>query len=636
MLRNSPDSCKERVVMINTCGVEKEVIRDTMLRKLREKRERDKRRVEANERNKDRSFITKLMSGLPDLAYIGLFALLLVSGIVASGTIGTLVIVGAAATAILFLNKAFGGYLIRAIVIVGSLTLAIVLWIGDWWVYPIRRLSGWKVFTSTYQAGEQPMVARRLTLAFQNLGPAFIKLGQILSMAAVVPRHWMAEFAKLCDYLPPISYETVRSVIQQELGAPPEELFEYIDPEPIGAASLAQVHCVVLKDGREAVVKVQRPGTKALFERDYRVLEPIAMVLEIVCKVLGRVVKLLADVSPMEIIRDYGQATSLDETDFAYEGTVMQMTHNSLQRHGLQGQLHVPEIYWDYSTENLLTMERMWIYFKFVDLDISKPEEVYSWLDFIGSMGYNSSLVLKRGYRAWWHPFSCYGVLNMDVHQGNFLYSYDDVLTLVDFGINYYGGSSARTEQLRPGVIQLWRGIMSSNYADVVDACRGNLGLLSGLSEEEAFIAVSEEFQKFLDPIIHVSDKEGMTGAFIIDFTSYMTGGEFWTGLVQLLVNLAKRAGVHLQYDLLALIRMIPYWATWMEIIDPQWNLFTEGDSLNAYWFGPDDGKTPYKGTTEYPSPSLEYVPELWLNPRSLECQRADDISLCYSNTECE
>ncbi|MDY6833535.1 MAG: AarF/UbiB family protein [Chloroflexota bacterium] len=622
--------------MINTRGVEKEATRDIMLRKLREKRERDKRRVEANERSVNRSFVAKLLSGLPDLTYIGLFVLLLGCGIAVAGTIGTIIIFCAVAIAILFLNKAFGGHLIRAGVIVVSLTLAILLWIGDWLVYPIRRLSGWKVFNHTYQVGERPNVARRLTIAFQNLGPAFIKLGQILSMAAVVPRHWMAEFAKLCDYLPPISYETVRTVIQDELGAPPEELFEYIDLEPIGAASLAQVHCVVLKDGREAVVKVQRPGTKALFERDYRILEPIAMVLEILFKILGRFIKLLADVSPMEIIRDYGQATSLDETDFAYEGTVMQMTHNSLERHGLQTQLHVPEIYWDYTTESLLTMERMWIYFKFVDLDISKPEEVYSWLDFIGAMGYNSSLVLKRGYRAWWHPFSCYGVLNMDVHQGNFLYSYDDVLTLVDFGINFYGGSSARTEQLRPGVIQLWRGIMSSNYKDVVDACRGNLGLLSGLSEEDAFIAVSEEFQKFLDPIIHVSEREGMTGAFIIDFTTYMTGGEFWAGLVQLLVNLAKRAGVHLQYDLLALIRMIPYWATWMEIIDPQWNLFTEGDSLNAYWFGPDDGKTPYKGTNIYPSPFLEYQPEIWLNPRSLERQRMDDASLCYSSSESE
>lgn len=611
--------------------VETDMAREMMLRKLRDKKERDKRRARENEETAARSFARKVGGAIPNLAFLALLALLLTCGILASSLIGTLVIVGAVLTLVLLLNQIFGGHLIRAGQIVFSLLLAISLWVGDWIVYPARRVSGWRLFTATYESKEKPIVARRLMLVFQDLGPAFIKLGQILSMGAVVPRSWMAEFGKLCDYIPPMDFDTVRSVVREELGATPEEVFEYIDPDPIGAASLAQVHSVVLKDGRDAVIKVQRPGTKDLFERDYRILSPIALVLEVVCKTLGRVVKLLEDVSPVEIVHDYGQATANDETDFAYEGTVMQMTRNALDRHGLSDQLHVPHVFWEYTTENLLTMERMWIYFKFVDLDISKPENVYSWLDFIGGMGYNSSLVLKRGYRAWWYPFSRYGVLNMDVHQGNFLYSYDDTLTLVDFGINFYGGATTETEKLRPGVVQIWRGIMTSNYTDIVDACRGNLGLLKGLSEEDAFRAVAEEFEKFLNPIIHVTDKDGMTGDFIIDFTTYMTGGEFWSGLVQLLVNLAKRAGVNLSYDLLALIRMIPYWATWMEIIDPHWNMFEEGDSLNGYWFGPDDGKVPYKGTNEYPRPHLAFEPEMWMNPRDQKLIGMDDYGLCFS-----
>lgn len=609
--------------------IEADIAKETMLRKLREKQQRVKELE--RERESRQSTIRRLSHSLQEIGLLGLCVLLLVCGIFQSGGIGWTLIGASGVAFVLFVNQVFGGHLIRASQIISAFVWAISVWTMDWAVYPLRRLSGWRVFKVTYEAGEKPLLARRFMMAFQYLGPTFIKLGQMISMGAVVPRSWMSEFSKLCDYLPTESYDKVQAVIEKELGAPVEELFAYIDPNPIGAASLAQVHCVVLKDGRDAVVKVQRPNLKDRLERDYRIMAPMAELMEVVFGVLGKVIKVLADIKPVEILLEYGRATATDETDFAYEGTIMQMTRNALDRHGLSDQLHVPSVYWEYTTDSLLTMERIWVYFKLVDMDIGKNEEVRSYLDFLKSIGYDTSLAMKKAYRAWWWPFSRYGLVNIDVHHGNFLYSYDDAISLVDFGINYWGGSGPDSEKIRAGITQLWRGVQSSNYEDVVEAVTGNWGLLDGVESEEAFQVVVEEWQKFLEPIINCPEQEGMTGEFITDFTTYMTSGAFVWGLIDMLRGIAKRGQVHFGYEKVATIRMVPYWATWMEIVDPSWNLFTEGESLQGYYFSNDDGNVPYKGTNVYPSPPLPYEPDIWIHPRRAEAVRAEDNSLCFS-----
>ena len=603
--------------------------KEMMLRKLREKQERVKKQEQ--ERVSGQSIFRKLRMALQTIGLLGLSVLLLIVGLAQSGGIGILLIICAAVALVLGTNEAVGGHLGRAVQIVSAFTWAVAMYVVDWLVLPIRLLSGWRLANGIYEPKEKPILARRFMMAFQYLGPAFIKLGQMISMGAVVPRSWMSEFSKLCDYLPTESYERVEALIEQELGAPARELFQWVDPNPIGAASLAQVHSVVLKDGTDAVLKVQRPNLKSNLQRDYRILTPMAEILEIAFGFLGKAVKMLEDIKPVEILLEYGRATSIDETDFAFEGTIMQMTRNALDRHGLSEQLHVPSVFWEYTTESLLCMERMWVYFKLVDMDIGRNEEVRTFLDFLKSIGYDTSLAMKKAYRAWWWPFSRYGLVNIDVHHGNFLYSYDDAICLVDFGINYWGGAGPEIERTRAGITQLWRGVQSANYDDVVEAVTGNWGLLGSAETEYARQVVVEEWEKFLNPIIHCPEQEGMTGQFITDFTTYMTSGSFVWGLVEMLRGIAKRGEVHFGYEKVATIRMVPYWATWMEIVDPTWNLFTEGGSLQGYYFSHDDGNEPYKGTDVYPSPPLPYEPDIWVSPRSQDRIREEDHSLCYS-----
>jgi predicted unusual protein kinase regulating ubiquinone biosynthesis (AarF/ABC1/UbiB family) len=550
-----------------------------------------------------------------------------------------------------------GRNFIRAGVIMYSLLGVVFWWVVDWMVYPWRRLSSWRILSrisrgegmslvppqegyatpfsqgslSIYETQEKPIFARRLMIAFQNLGPAFIKLGQLISMLPVLPRSFTSEFAKLCDYLPTESIEQVRALIEKGLGAPPEEIFEYIDPEPIGSASLAQVHSVVLKDGRDAVIKVQRPDLKAQFDRDYTILGPIAGLLQIILKILSPMVKMVRDIRPVEILRDYGDATAVDELDFGLEASVMQMHANALKHYGLSGELHIPNVYWEYTTENLITMERMWTYFKLVDIDVGRPEEIDSCLEFIKGLGYNPSLMFKKCERARWHVLSRYGVANLDTHHGNLLYCYDDVLGLVDFGINFWGGASPEVEKMRCGIIQAWKGVASQDADEILEAARDKLGVLKGLDDEQAIKVFAEELQRVLEPLLKVTERSGAKGEFLADVGTFTRTPEFAKLFLDLILGMARRASVKLSYELLAFLRRLPYGATWIRIVDPAWNLFTEGDSIHAYWFGPDDGKVPYKGTNIYPEPYLPHEPEIFFKPRSEEQVRADDLSLCFA-----
>jgi hypothetical protein len=119
--------------------------------------------------------------------------------------------------------------------------------------------------------------AQHFRLALEELGPTFVKLGQILSTRPdLLPPDYIHELSKLQDTVPPASWENVYALIQEELEQPPEEVFAYLDPEPLAAASLAQVHSATLPDGSEVVVKVQRPHILETIDTDLEILADMA------------------------------------------------------------------------------------------------------------------------------------------------------------------------------------------------------------------------------------------------------------------------------------------------------------------------------------------------------------------------
>ena len=123
--------------------------------------------------------------------------------------------------------------------------------------------------------------AERIRMALEELGPTFIKLGQVLSTRPdLIPLEYVRELSKLQDHVPPFPYEEVREIVKEEMGLFPEEIFENFDETPLAAASIGQVHRARLTDGEEVVVKVQRPGIRKIVEVDLEIMLHLAGLVE--------------------------------------------------------------------------------------------------------------------------------------------------------------------------------------------------------------------------------------------------------------------------------------------------------------------------------------------------------------------
>jgi ubiquinone biosynthesis protein len=189
----------------------------------------------------------------------------------------------------------------------------------------------------------------RLRLALEELGPLFVKFGQALSTRPdLLPSDLAGELAKLQDRVPPFPGATARAAIERSLGRPVGELFASFDEQALAAASIAQVHAATLKDGREVVVKVLRPGMAQVIRRDLEVLYALAALAA----------RYWADarrLRPMEVVKEYDR-TVMNELDLMREAANAAQLKRNFAGSDL---LYVPEIHWDYCRPDVLVMERI-------------------------------------------------------------------------------------------------------------------------------------------------------------------------------------------------------------------------------------------------------------------------------------
>jgi ubiquinone biosynthesis protein len=189
----------------------------------------------------------------------------------------------------------------------------------------------------------------RLRRALEELGPVFIKFGQMLSTRRdLLPEDIADELAKLQDQVPPFAPEQAVAIIETALGGKVDALFERFDREPMASASVAQVHGLRTREGREAVVKVIRPDIEAVIRKDLRLLDLIARFIE-------RWFRDGRRLRPVEVVNDY-RHTILDELDLGREAA----NASQLRRNFLDSELvYVPEVFWDYTRRNVMVMERI-------------------------------------------------------------------------------------------------------------------------------------------------------------------------------------------------------------------------------------------------------------------------------------
>jgi ubiquinone biosynthesis protein len=188
---------------------------------------------------------------------------------------------------------------------------------------------------------------QRVRLVFERLGPTFVKLGQILATRPdLFGPEWIAEFEKLQYQAPLLDFKELRPQIEHDLGAPLEELFEDVDPTPLAAASIAQVHRATLKDGTAVVLKIQRPGIRPKIEADMRLLAHLAGLAE-------RHVPQLAAYHPRKIVQQFVKSLQ-NELNFMTEGHNAE--HVAANFEG-NAQILIPKIYWEWTRERLNVQE---------------------------------------------------------------------------------------------------------------------------------------------------------------------------------------------------------------------------------------------------------------------------------------
>jgi ubiquinone biosynthesis protein len=253
------------------------------------------------------------------------------------------------------------------------------------------KLAPWQLVPrGTYTRGE------RLRLALENLGPVFIKFGQMLSTRRdLLPPDIADELAKLQDDVPPFDNDQAIAIIEDALGKPVAELFADFDATPMASASVAQVHPATLKSGEQVVVKVVRPDIEPVIRQDIALLYTLARLIS----------RYSADgrrLRPVEVVSDY-EITILDELDMQREAANASQLRRNFTDSSL---IYIPEVHWDYTRRNVFTMERIY------GIPVTDMET-------LRARGTDLKLLAERGVEIFFTQVFRDSFFHADMHPGN-------------------------------------------------------------------------------------------------------------------------------------------------------------------------------------------------------------------------
>jgi ubiquinone biosynthesis protein len=342
-------------------------------------------------------------------------------------------------------------------------------------------LAKWAVLESRRaQPDSRAALSRRLRKAFEQLGPAYIKLGQIVSSGrGLFPDEVVNEFSSLRDRVPPEPFAAVRTVVEEDLGKPLEEVFARFDEQSLAAASIAQVHAARLRTGEEVVVKVQRPQVARLVKSDLRAMAWIAPFL------VGRI-PVAALANPPALVELFAETIS-EELDFRLEAENMLDIARLLQDAG-QKLLVVPRPHPELVTRRVLVMERLQGY------TLGQAEEMRA-------AGIDTAAVLRALLISFLEGAMIYGVFHGDLHGGNLFVMRDGRTALLDFGI-----VGRLDDRRRTAFLRLMLGATTNDVKGQLAALR-DLGALPPDTDLRAVIKDLRLDQPPVDPTTLTGDE---------------------------------------------------------------------------------------------------------------------------------
>jgi ubiquinone biosynthesis protein len=276
-----------------------------------------------------------------------------------------------------------------------------------------------RAFHTTQDAATKTLTEpERVRMAIEELGPAFIKLGQILSLRPdVIPPAYARELESLLDRTPPVPFPAIRQIIEDELSAGLEDIFEEIDETPVACGSIAQVHRAVLREGGDVVaVKVLKPGTRETVETDLSIVSYVV-------KLVQSYIPELEQYRPLYLVRELTEILH-DELNFIREAHVMERFSRFFEKTDVS-HIHIPKVYMGYTERSVLVME-------YIDgIKISDVEA-------LKQAGMDLVVIAENGARMGLKEIFEFGFFHADPHPGNLFVLPGNVIAPVDFGITGY------------------------------------------------------------------------------------------------------------------------------------------------------------------------------------------------------
>jgi ubiquinone biosynthesis protein len=383
----------------------------------------------------------------------------------------------------------------------------------------------------------QQKVIKQLPQTFADLGPTYVKFGQIIaSSPGAFGEELSREFRGLLDRVPPADKDQVHKLFKEELGDDPAVLFASFDEHPFASASIAQVHYATLHSGEEVVVKIQRPGIRRRVAADLQILKRFAQAVELA--------KLGRRLSAQDVVADFSDNLA-EELSFRLEAQSMEAWAAHLQGSPLGKNIRVPEVYWDLTSERVLTMERV------QGIRIDDVAE-------IRKAGFDGTELVKALLFSLFEGGLRHGLFHGDLHAGNLYVDEQGRIVFFDFGI--MGRIDPRTRWLLRELVHALLVKKDHAAAGKIVVLMGAVGTMR--PEAEA----AKDLEKFATPL-----------------TMSTLGDMSYADIGKQLSTLADAYDVKLPRELVLIGKQFLYVERYMKLLAPKWQMMSD-PQLTGYF----------------------------------------------------
>jgi len=324
-----------------------------------------------------------------------------------------------------------------------------------------------KILTYDESPRRKGTLAERVKSALEELGPSFIKFGQLLSLRPdMIPENFVTELSKLQDSVEPFPFEDVAKIIEEEYGLPIDKVFATIDPVAIGSASISQVHRAKLINGADVIVKVRRKGIERIIDYDIEILFNLARLLT------GQFPEVRL-YEPVRMVEEFAKHIKR-ELDFTIEAQSCERFHANFKG---DETIHIPVVYWEYTTQKLLVLEY---------IGGIKADQI----DTLKAAGYDLKKIAFNGARAFFKMILIDGLFHGDPHPGNVFIEPDGRVAFLDFGI-----TGKLSEESQSRIVNLFIGFMTHDVNKIVK----NMLIMGVLPDSVDLNILKYEIEEFID-----------------------------------------------------------------------------------------------------------------------------------------